>query len=181
MFDAATQWLHDLNLEPSTKVAIALAAIVAIAILTHFILHYVFLRLVEKLTYRSKWVWKRALFEQNLFNRIAFVFQAVLVRWQAQLWLAQESLFLSGIELAAKLWILFYLLLSLFSLLGTLALLGSSIPRRKTSAFARRLSKHQADCIRFFLYLIRFDHRRQIAGDFAQQHRRDDGGLALGV
>jgi miniconductance mechanosensitive channel len=124
VFDTATQWLQDLNLEPSTKVAIALAAIVAIAILTHLILHYVFLRLVEKLAYRSKWVWKRALFEQNLFNRIAFVFQAMLVRWQAQLWLAQESLFLSGIELAAKLWILFYLLLSLFSLLDTLLYLA---------------------------------------------------------
>src|SRR5690554_3508985 len=122
MKQSMNQWLLDLGVPNAELVSVfgMLGLIALISIVIHLMLHRGVLRLVDNLTRDSKKLWNAALFERKLFNRFAFTFQGVIIHSQAGLWLPNESMIRSGIQLLAQLWILGMALLTFFALLDTL-------------------------------------------------------------
>lgn len=115
---------------------IALALIVIISLGIHFVLHRVVLRWVEGRTRGTQRIWRQAFFERKLFGRLALTLQGIIIYIQAGLWLADDTLLLPAIQMAANMWILLYSLLSLYSLLD--ALLDISRQRPAMRAFPLR-------------------------------------------
>src|SRR5690554_1730396 len=114
-------WLETLGVEQSDKIYIfiAIGVIVLISLIVHLVLHHVVLRFLERSANSSEHVWRRALFGRQLFTRLALTLQGVILAVQAKIWLDADSGFLPVIQTVTYLWILFYSLLSLFSLLDT--------------------------------------------------------------
>lgn len=123
-------WLEAYQLEFSDLIALLLVLgfILATSVIIHLLLHRLVLRAVEKLARRSRHWWKRALFDSQLFNRLAFTLQGVIIHVQAGLWLNGGGLTLAVIQTITHLWILLFGLLSSFSLLD--ALLDISVRSR---------------------------------------------------
>lgn len=121
MKESFLAWLETLGIQQSDKVylLIAISVIILISLVVHLVLHQVVLRFLERSANSSKHVWRRALFGRQLFTRLALTLQGVILSVQAKIWLDGESDFLPAILTATHLWILFYSLLSLFSLLDT--------------------------------------------------------------
>jgi miniconductance mechanosensitive channel len=117
-----SQWLQSQGYEFSDITALlsVLGLILLISLVIHFIFHRIVLRFVDKLAQRSQRRWRRAFFERKLFSRIAFVIQGVIIYIQASLWLKPDTVVLEWIQTITVLWILLYILLSIFSLLDAL-------------------------------------------------------------
>ena len=115
-----TQWLNAYNLEYSEwiYVAVATGIFILTGLLLHFLLHSVILRAFKKSAHKSQLPWGLALFKHKLLNRIALVFQGVVLLVQVRIWLPQEGEITDILQTLAYLWILFYLLLSLYALLN---------------------------------------------------------------
>ncbi|WP_323813744.1 mechanosensitive ion channel family protein [Cellvibrio sp. NN19] len=115
-----TQWLNAYNLEYSEwiYVAVATGIFILTGLLLHFLLHSVILRAFKKSANKSQLPWGLALFKHKLLNRIALVFQGVVLLVQVRIWLPQEGEITDVLQTLAYLWILFYLLLSLYALLN---------------------------------------------------------------
>ncbi|ACE85490.1 mechanosensitive ion channel family protein [Cellvibrio japonicus] len=113
-------------------VAIVLGLIVLTSLVLHVILHSVVLRAISYSTRNSEQLWRQALYKNRLFNRIALVFQGVILYVQANIWLAPDSDALAFIQILTELWILLFALLSLFALLNALEeiFMPTSIGRR---------------------------------------------------
>lgn len=122
MKEGFLNWLETLGVEQSDKIYIfiAIGVIVLISLIVHLVLHHVVLRFLERSANSSEHVWRRALFGRQLFTRLALTLQGVILAVQAKIWLDADSGFLPVIQTVTHLWILFYSLLSLFSLLDTL-------------------------------------------------------------
>jgi miniconductance mechanosensitive channel len=120
--DSVTDWLARLSIEPTalTQLIVALSLIAIIAILTHFILHHLVRRVMERLAGSAQHIWNRALFEKQLFKRLSFIIQALIVQVQAQHWLEQGSVALLLISSLTQLWILIFSVLVLFVILDVL-------------------------------------------------------------
>lgn len=122
--DAVTEWLERLSIEPTalTHLVVALGMIVVIALITHFVLHRLVRRAMERLTGSggTEQVWKRALFERQLFKRLSFIVQALIIQVQAQHWLESGSMVYLLISSLTQLWILLFSVLVLFALLDVL-------------------------------------------------------------
>ncbi|MBZ6067934.1 mechanosensitive ion channel family protein [Aeromonas schubertii] len=131
-------WLTGLGLEVSglAGVVIALAFILLTSLLLHLLLHRILLVRLLRLVERSGLVWLPGQMQQKLFNRLAFVFQGIVLLGQAEIWLPRGSDSLATIVISTQAWILLSLLLSLFSLLDCLLFvsrrtrLGSDLPLR---------------------------------------------------
>lgn len=117
-----TQWLSSYNVEYSEwiYVAVATGIFILTGLLLHFLLHSVILRAVRKSANKSQLPWGLALFKHKLLNRIALVFQGLVLLVQVRIWLPQDSEIADILQTLAYLWILFYLLLSIFALLDFL-------------------------------------------------------------
>ncbi len=102
---------------PTISLVTALALIVGIGVITHMVLHRGVRVLLEHLTQHSREIWKRALFERRLFQRVAFTVQALIIQIQADLWLEPNTLILTIISAATRLWIILFSLLMLYSTL----------------------------------------------------------------
>lgn len=115
-----TQWLNAYNLEYNEwiYVAVATGIFILTGLLLHFLLHSVILRAFKKSAHKSQLPWGLALFKHKLLNRIALVFQGVVLLVQVRIWLPQEGEITDVLQTLAYLWILFYLLLSLYALLN---------------------------------------------------------------
>ena len=121
-----TDWLknHGVEFSDVTALASVLGLIVLISVAVHLILHRVVLRFVENRARQSKKLWKRSLFENKLFNRFALMIQGIIIYIQAGLWLTPESLVLNWVQTLSLLWIQLYALLTVFSFLDALYLIG---------------------------------------------------------
>ena len=119
-------FLNLLRIKPTPlfSLVIALTLIVVIAVITHLILHRGLKVLLRHLAQKSRNVWKAALFDGYLFQRVAFTVQAVLIQIQAELWLDPGTLPLVIISTATRLWIIVFSLLILYSVLDTLLALS---------------------------------------------------------
>jgi miniconductance mechanosensitive channel len=116
------QWLKTNNWEYSEwAYALIVAGIFLVtALVLHFLLHSVILRWFKRSAHKSQIPWSLALYQHKLLSRIALVFQGFVFLVQARIWLPKDSDIFSLVSTVAHLWILFYLLLSLFSLLNFL-------------------------------------------------------------
>lgn len=122
MFESITGWLAHWDIESTalTSLIIALSLIVVIAIITHFILHRGLRRILEKLAGGSQDIWRKALFERQLYRRLALTVQALIIQIQAGWWLESSSVSLVLINGATQLWMLLFGLLTLYSVLDAL-------------------------------------------------------------
>ncbi|EMS79678.1 MULTISPECIES: mechanosensitive ion channel family protein [Desulfotignum] len=114
--------LHSFNITPTPliSVGIALGMILVIAVITHFLLHKGLRVFLERGAKKSQKIWKTALHDGPLFQRVAFTIQAVLIQVQAKLWLDPETLSLAVISMVTRLWIILFSLLTVYAILDAL-------------------------------------------------------------
>lgn len=126
--DNITQWLSAFSVQSTamTQLIVALGLIVSLAILTHVILHRVVRRAIEKLAGEkgTERIWRRALFEKNLFKHLSFIIQALIIQAQAQHWLGESPTTLLVINSLSELWVLLFSVLVFFALLDVLLALS---------------------------------------------------------
>lgn len=111
---------------------IYLAAVILTIILTsliiHWLLHKVVMGLLRANAKSSEQVWKRSLYKNKLFTRIALTAQGIIIFMQARLWLDADDSALPVIAVITSLWVLLYGLLSVYSLLDTVEDISISNP-----------------------------------------------------
>lgn len=91
--------------------------IVLFTVVLHFLLQ-IFLRgMLVRVSKRPGQRWLRQLLAHNLFRRISYLFQGIVLHVQVSGWLEESPSLLRLIEAMAELWILLFGLLAFFSLL----------------------------------------------------------------
>jgi miniconductance mechanosensitive channel len=138
MLKSFESWLGQYNIQLSLliQVAEALGLILLISIVIHLMFHRVFLVWLKSSAKKSRATWRNELFSSNLFSQIALLIQGLVVGFQANLWLSQESALREILLTIVALWIVLYAVLSIFSLLNMIdALLnrtqvGRNMPTR---------------------------------------------------
>ncbi|MDI2091505.1 mechanosensitive ion channel family protein [Commensalibacter oyaizuii] len=95
----------------------AIVTIILTAVILHFVLHKVVLGRLDKFSKKSSRVWMQVFTEDQLFNRLAFTVQGVVLLAQVSFWVNRFPAF-SLVIVCTKLWILLYALLSVFSFLN---------------------------------------------------------------
>ncbi|EFE98194.1 mechanosensitive ion channel family protein [Serratia odorifera] len=116
------QWLGKFGIEFTDVMSLVmvLGLIVLISVVIHLVLHRVVLAAIQRRGQQSQRVWQQALTQHKLFQRAALLLQGVIINLQAILWLHNGSQTQAFIVTAAQVWILAFVLLTLFSLLDTL-------------------------------------------------------------
>ncbi|MCW8856589.1 MAG: mechanosensitive ion channel family protein [Kangiella sp.] len=129
-----TEWLknHGVEFSDATGLISVLGLIILISLVVHLILHRVVLRFVENRARKSEKLWKRSLFENKLFNRFALMIQGIIIYIQAGLWLTSDSEALRWVQTLSLLWIQLFALLTIFSFLDAIYLIGQK--KTKTRA-----------------------------------------------
>lgn len=97
---------------------LAVSIIIITAVVLHFILHRLVLRKLYQFSKKSSKVWIQVLTEDQLFNRLAFVIQGVVLLAQTTFWVQYHVPILYFVVVCTKLWISLYILLSIFSFLN---------------------------------------------------------------
>lgn len=112
-------WVRQFNQDYAeiASLLIVLGLILVVALILHFILHKIILPRIEKSGQKKGSGWQRQLTQFNLFNRIAFVIQGVVVNIQAVLWLhsgstAQQILSVAFTGLVLTVWVTYVFLYS---------------------------------------------------------------------
>ncbi|CCG87899.1 mechanosensitive ion channel family protein [Erwinia piriflorinigrans] len=111
--------LKQFGIEPNHAISLTIifSIIFLTAIVVHFVLHRIVLAACEKRAQASSHLWLHVLTENKLFHRLAFTLQGIIVNVQAVLWLNKNSDAAAILSTCAQLWVMFYALMSLFSLL----------------------------------------------------------------
>lgn len=110
--------------------AVGLAWIGFVALVLHFVLHHLVIRLVARLDALSGKGWWQVLFSHHFFTRLAFVIQGAVVQIQGNVWLDPASSLHRGIEVASNVWMLLFALLAAFSFLESLQSFLRREPRK---------------------------------------------------
>ncbi|MFC3394755.1 mechanosensitive ion channel family protein [Brenneria rubrifaciens] len=125
-------WLETQGIQHAGMFAllIVLGLILLISALIHLILHQVVLkRMVLRSLNKTDNVgtpgWKQALTQHNLFNRLAFLLQGIILNIQVVLWLPSQSETREALVICSQVWIMILALLVLFSLLDILLTVSS--------------------------------------------------------
>jgi len=115
--------LEKYGIEPDqTPYLVVISAVIIItAIIVHFILHRIVLRSIEKRAEVSSNIWLQVFTQNKLFHRLAFLLQGIIVNVQAILWLKPGSDELALVTTCSQLWVMLYVLLSIFSVLDVIA------------------------------------------------------------
>ncbi|MGI5307942.1 mechanosensitive ion channel family protein [Rheinheimera sp. WS51] len=95
-------------------------------IFVHYFLHGLVFGFVTKMLNKAKGNWQDLLLTHKLFQRIAFVIQAIVLQVQAGLWFAEDGSILKVITVVTDQWILLFSLLIFFSFLDFLEKLAYS-------------------------------------------------------
>lgn len=121
MHNTIKSWLANYDIEMTELVSVlsAVVLIFVISVVIHIILHRVVIRSLERISSKSHYTWTAALFGSKLFSRLALALQGIIVYIQAKLWLSADSLTQPALQMMAHLWVIMFILLSLFSLLDT--------------------------------------------------------------
>ncbi|MCL2893430.1 mechanosensitive ion channel family protein [Brenneria tiliae] len=126
-------WLENAGMQQAGIIAllIVLGLILLISAVIHLILHQVVLKRVvlRSLTKADNAGgapgWKQALTQHNLFNRLAFLLQGIILNIQVVLWLPSQSETREALVICSQVWIMIFALLVLFSLLDILLTVSS--------------------------------------------------------
>ncbi|PWC18502.1 mechanosensitive ion channel family protein [Brenneria corticis] len=125
-------WLENAGMQQAGIIAllIVLGLILLISAVIHLILHQVVLkrmvlRSLNKAHNAGAPGWKQALTQHNLFNRLAFLLQGIILNIQVVLWLPSQSETREALVICSQVWIMIFALLVLFSLLDILLTVSS--------------------------------------------------------
>ena len=112
------QFLRDIGIEPTfLTMSISILLIITItAIVTHIILHKVILKSIKKIDKKRRNVFTSILLELNLFQRLALVFQGLLVYWQTTIWVVDGFIYETLLTISL-IWIFIFGLLAIYSLI----------------------------------------------------------------
>jgi miniconductance mechanosensitive channel len=105
--------------------------IILISLIIHWLFHKVVMGFLRTNANNSEQLWKHSLYKNKLFPRIALTLQGIIIFTQARLWLDSDDNALPVIEVTTNLWVLFYGLLSIYSLLDTLEDISNTNPAGK--------------------------------------------------
>ena len=122
MKDYLISWLSTMGivLTPLQMNIAVLAVILFISIIIHLVFHQVAIKLVEKMTRKTRHTWRKMLFEEKLFSRLAFTIQGIILLMQTKLWLNSASLFHTILQTLSLIWITLFITLTLFSLVDVI-------------------------------------------------------------
>lgn len=119
MQNQLTDWLKRLGMTDSEQYYLLAVAILilVVSLALHILLHRIVLRFLSR-GHDTGWKnWRKALFGQKLFSRLALALQGVVMFSMATALLDADSLILHLIETVTHLWVILFTLLALFSLL----------------------------------------------------------------
>ena len=115
------EFLESFSIEPTVfALSIAILSIIVFtAIIIHFILHKIILRIIKSIDTKRKNFITSTLLEANLFQRLALVFQGLVVNSQATIWI--EKGYIHDILISISLvWIAIFGLLATYSIIDKL-------------------------------------------------------------
>lgn len=116
LFDLLTR--HNIEQANWISLGLIICLIVIITIIIHFILHKILLKSVtHHYAKKGNHQWANILIEHKLFNRIILTLQGFVIYLQAKLWLNNGETAQTILMVAAQVWILIFITLSVFSLL----------------------------------------------------------------
>lgn len=105
---------------------LVLAWLALFTVFVHYFLHGPVFGLVTKLATKAKGNWQYLLLTNKLFQRVAFIIQAIVLQVQAGLWFESTNSLLWVIKVVTDQWILLFSLLVFFSFLDFLEKLAYS-------------------------------------------------------
>ncbi|MGC6389790.1 mechanosensitive ion channel family protein [Ewingella sp. S1.OA.A_B6] len=105
----------------SISLIVIFGIILLTALIVHFILHRIVLRVFERRAQASSHLWLQIITGNKLFHRLAFTLQGMIVNIQAVLWLQKGSDAALILTTCAQLWVMLYALMSFFSLLNVIS------------------------------------------------------------
>ncbi len=92
-----------------------------VALVIHLILHRVALKWVEQHANsmrHSKYQWRETLLREKFYSRIVLMFQGLIVKLQAGVWLDSDTFSMSLVDTGTQVWVVLFGTLSLFALLN---------------------------------------------------------------
>lgn len=115
-------WVRQFNQDYADLASLfmVLGLILIVACVLHLFLHKILLPRLKKRGQKFAGSWPQLLTQHNLFNRLAFVIQGVVVNIQATLWLHSGSTAQSVLNVGSQAWCLLFGLLTLYSVLDIL-------------------------------------------------------------
>ena len=110
--------LRDLGIEPTfLAISISILLIIAItSIVMHLILHKVILKSINKIDKKKRNFITSSLLEENLFQRLALLFQGLIVNWQTTIWIEKGYIY-ETLTVISLVWIYVFGLLAIYSLI----------------------------------------------------------------
>ena len=111
-------FLRDFGIEPTFLVmSISILIIISItALIIHTLLHKIILKAIIKVNQRKQNLITTSLLEENLFQRLALVFQGLVVYWQATIWVERGGVYETLLTISL-IWITIFGLLAIYSLI----------------------------------------------------------------
>ena len=112
-------WARQFNQDYATLASLlmVLGLILIVALILHLVLHKILLPSIEKRGLKAGSGWQHQLTQYNLFNRIAFIIQGIVVNIQSTLWLSSGSTPQMVLNVASQAWCLLFGLLTIYSIL----------------------------------------------------------------
>lgn len=112
-------WARQFNQDYATLASLlmVLGLILIVALILHLFLHKILLPSIEKRGLKAGSGWQHQLTQYNLFNRIAFIIQGIVVNIQSTLWLSSGSTTQMVLNVASQAWCLLFGLLTIYSIL----------------------------------------------------------------
>ena len=111
------EFLRDIGIEPTfLAMSIAILTIIAVTfIVIHLILHKIILKSIKKFDRKKKNFITSSLLEEDLFQRLALVFQGLIVNWQTTIWIEKGYIYETLLTISLV-WISIFGLLAIYSL-----------------------------------------------------------------
>jgi miniconductance mechanosensitive channel len=112
------EYLRDLGIEPTfLTISISILLIIGITfIVIHLILHKVILKSINKIDKKKRNFITSSLLEENLFQRLALLFQGLIVNWQTTIWIEKGYIY-ETLTVISLVWIYVFGLLAIYSLI----------------------------------------------------------------
>lgn len=110
--------LHKIEIEPTfwaMSISILLIIILT-AIIIHTILHKIILKSIKKINQKRQNIITSSLLESNLFQRLALVFQGLVVYWQTTIWIEKGVIYETLLTLSLV-WVAIFGLLAIYSII----------------------------------------------------------------
>jgi len=118
---------HGFKFNQFTLFLTAVSIIILTAAIVHVILHRIVLVRLVQFAQKSTRLWSKVVTENQLFSRMAFTVQGLIVILQTTFWVHQGVKTLVFLMIAAKVWVLVCALLSIFSFLDIVLKFASKL------------------------------------------------------